>query len=222
MRREVTAGQMFDLEAEFAETFIRKLDLSVFKGIFVAAAHQKRELMVISPEELTEVESVTLRLVISHEARCGGEVEQAIVTVQSSIELADFAICYPVAFGPHHPCQHEQGERTPQTPASPVRKAAQDRRCVPRVGVPVRKEPTIEDENATYVWPARGLASLGALESASQMLQDHKRGKVKGNQRRGLDGEIAPDGFNEIGAFGGGICIVLRLVAIAHAEIFDE
>ena len=100
----MTAGQMFDLEAEFAETFIRKLDLSVFKGIFVAAAHQKRELTVIGSEDLTEVESVTLRFVISHEARCGGEIKQAIVTVHGSIELADFAICYPVAFGPHHPC----------------------------------------------------------------------------------------------------------------------
>src|SRR6516225_11783848 len=118
VRREVTAGQMFDLEAEFAETFIRKLDLSVFKGVFVAAAHQKRELTAIGSEELIEVESVTLRFVISYEARCGGEVEQAIVTVHSSIKLADFAICYPIAFGPHHPCQHlEQRERTAQTPA---------------------------------------------------------------------------------------------------------
>jgi hypothetical protein len=100
----MAAGQMLDLEAEFAETFMRELDLSVFKGIFIAAAHQKRELMVKSSKELTEVEAVTLRFVISHEARCGGEVKQAIVTVQGSIELADFAICYPIAFGPHHPC----------------------------------------------------------------------------------------------------------------------
>jgi hypothetical protein len=60
--------------------------------------------MLIGSEELTEVESVTLRFVISHEARYGGEVKQAIVTVQGSIELADFGVCYLIAFGPHHPC----------------------------------------------------------------------------------------------------------------------
>ena len=54
------------------------------------------------------------------------------------------------------------------------------------------------------------------------MLQDDKRGKVEGDQRRGLDGEIAPDRFDEIGAFGGGIDVVFGLVAIAHADIIDE
>ena len=93
----MAAGQTLDLKAEFTQPFMRELDLSVFKGIFVAAAHQKRELMVISSEELTEVESVTLRFVISHEARCCGEVEQAIVTVQGAMELADLGVCYPVA-----------------------------------------------------------------------------------------------------------------------------
>jgi len=44
------------------------------------------------------------------------------------------------------------------------------------------------------------------------VLQDDKRGKVEGDQRRGLDSEIAPDRFDEIGAFGGGIRIVLGLV----------
>jgi hypothetical protein len=42
VRREVTAGQMLDLVAEFAQPFTREFDLSVFKGIFVAAADQKR------------------------------------------------------------------------------------------------------------------------------------------------------------------------------------
>jgi len=77
VRCEVTAGQMLDLEAEFAQPFMRELDLSVFKGIFVTAAHEERELIAISLEEVTQVEPVTLRFVISHEARCGGEVEQA-------------------------------------------------------------------------------------------------------------------------------------------------
>jgi hypothetical protein len=31
------------------------------------------------------------------------------------------------------------------------------------------------------------------IGAASQVLQDDRRGKVKGDQRRGLDGEIAPD-----------------------------
>jgi hypothetical protein len=97
----MAAGQTLDLKAEFTQLFV--CELSVFKGIFVAAAYQKRELMVISSKDFTEVESVTLRFVIGHEARCGGEVKQAIVTVQSSIELADFGVCYSIAFGPHHP-----------------------------------------------------------------------------------------------------------------------
>ena len=100
--------------------------------------------------------------------------------------------------------------------------AAQHRRGVPRVGVPVGKKPAIEDENSAYVRPARGIAALGALKPASQVLQDDKRGKVEGDQRRGLDAEIAPERFDEIGAFGGGIGIVLGLVAVAHADILDE
>ena len=44
--------------------------------------------------------------------------------------------------------------------ASPGGEAAQHRRGVPRVGVPIRKEPAIEDENASYIRPARGFAPL--------------------------------------------------------------
>jgi hypothetical protein len=54
------------------------------------------------------------------------------------------------------------------------------------------------------------------------VLQDDERGEVEGDQRRRLDTEIAPDCFDEIGAFGGGICIIFGLVAVAHAYIFDE
>ncbi|HKD46904.1 MAG TPA: hypothetical protein VKB67_04415 [Rhizomicrobium sp.] len=43
------------------------------------------------------------------------------------------------------------------------------------------------------------------------MLQDDKRGKIEGDERRGLDGKIAPDRLDEIGAFGRGIGIVLGL-----------
>ena len=88
--------------------------------------------------------------------------------------------------------------------------------------MPVRKKPTIEDENTAYVRPARGFAPLQALKPASQMLQNDKRGKVERNQRCRLDGVRAPDRFDEISPFCGGIRIVLGLVAIAHADIFDE
>jgi hypothetical protein len=88
--------------------------------------------------------------------------------------------------------------------------------------VPVREEPAIEDDNAANGRPAHGLASLGAFEPALQMFEDNKRGEVEGDQRRGLDGEIAPECFDEIGAFGGGIGVVLGLVAVAHADILDE
>ena len=88
--------------------------------------------------------------------------------------------------------------------------------------MPIREEPAIEDDNAAYGRPAHGLATLGAFEPAPQMLEDNKRGEVEGDQRRGLDGEIAPECFDEICAFAGGIGVVLRLVAVAHADILDE
>jgi hypothetical protein len=88
--------------------------------------------------------------------------------------------------------------------------------------VPVREEPAIEDDNAAYGRAAHGLASLGAFEPAPQMLENDKRGEVEGDQRRGFDGEIAPECFYEIGAFAGGIGVVLGLVAVAHADILDE
>jgi hypothetical protein len=56
IRGEVTAGQPLDLEAELAQSFLREVDLLVFKGIFLAAANQEQELIAISLEELTEVE----------------------------------------------------------------------------------------------------------------------------------------------------------------------
>ena len=93
----MAAGQTLDLKAEFTQPLMRELDLSVFKGIFVAAAHEERQLIAIGLEEVTKVEPVALRFVISHEARCCGEVEQAIVTVQGALEFADLGIRYPVA-----------------------------------------------------------------------------------------------------------------------------
>ena len=49
-------GQTLDPKAEFSQSFLREIDLPVFKGIFVAAAHQERELIAISLVEVTEVE----------------------------------------------------------------------------------------------------------------------------------------------------------------------
>jgi hypothetical protein len=69
IRGEVTTGQPLDLEAKLAQPFLREIDLPVFKGIFVAAPHQERELIAISFVEVTEVEPIALRFVVSHEAR---------------------------------------------------------------------------------------------------------------------------------------------------------
>jgi hypothetical protein len=83
------------------------------------------------------------------------------VAVQGAMELAQLGVRYLITFGPHLPyswCPLEQREGTAQAPACPVGEAAQHWRGVPRVGVPVRKEPAIEDEDAAYVGPACGFA----------------------------------------------------------------
>ena len=136
---EVTAWQTLDLEPDVAQPFLCEVDLPVFKGILLAAAYKERELTSVRLEEAAEVEPVALRRMIGHEARCCGEVEQAIVTVHGAVELADLGVRDSIAFGPHHPCQPlEEREGTPQTAAGPVGEAAQDRCRVPWVGVPVR------------------------------------------------------------------------------------
>ena len=141
----MTAGQTLDPEAELAQPFLRKVDLPVLKGIFFAAAHQERELIPISFEEATEVEPIALRFMIGHEACSCSEVEQAIVTVQDAMELADLGISHLIAFGPHHPYHHlEHGQGAAQTTACTVREAAQNWRGGPRVGVPVREEPPLK------------------------------------------------------------------------------
>src|SRR5215470_7547240 len=103
MRGEVPAGQTLDLEAELAQSFLSDVDLPVLKGVFDTAAHQEWELTAISLEEAAEVEPVALRFVIDREARCCGEVEQAIVALHGRMELADLGVRYLIAFGPHHP-----------------------------------------------------------------------------------------------------------------------
>ena len=225
IRGEVTARQPLDLEAELAQSFLREVDLSMFKGIFIAASHQERELIAISLEELVKVEPIALGFVIRHEACCGGEVEQAIVTIQDAMKLVEFGVRYLIALGPHlpdsrHPLEDREG--TAQAPAGPVGETAQHRRRVPRVGVPVREEPAIEDEDSAYVRSVRGFAPLRALNSTSQVLQNDQGGKIESGQRRRPDTEIAPDRFDQIGTLGGRIRIVFRLVAVTHANVLDE
>src|SRR5215467_9042546 len=117
----------------------------MFKWIFIAAAHQKRELIAISLEELTKVEPIALRFVILHEARCGGEVEQAVVTVHGAMEFAQLGVRYVIASGPHLPYSGRSLEpREGKAPAGLLGEAPQHGRRVPRVGVPVREEPSIE------------------------------------------------------------------------------
>src|SRR6516164_2622076 len=128
-----------------------KINLPEFKGIFLAAAHQERELIAISPEETAEVEPITLRFVINHEVCCCGEVEQPIVAVHGAMQLQEFVVCYMIALGPHLPHSGhslEQREGTAHAPSSQVGKAAQHRRGIPRMSMPVGKEPAVENENA--------------------------------------------------------------------------
>ena len=103
VRGEVATWQPLDREPKLAKSFLREVDLLVFEGIFVAAAHQERKLVAISLEEVAEVESVALRSVISLEASCRGKVEQTIVAVHSAMEFAQLGVCYVIASGPHLP-----------------------------------------------------------------------------------------------------------------------
>jgi hypothetical protein len=175
MSGEVTTGQTLDPETEFAQSLTREVDLPVFKRIFIAAAHQERELIAISIKEAAEIEPVALRLVISDKA-CGScEEEQTIVAIHDAMEFAEFGVSYLIAFGPHlsyswHPL--EQREGMAHALAGAVGKAAQHRRGVPRVGVAVREESAIEDEDSAYVRSVRGFAPIRALKPTSQVLQN--------------------------------------------------
>src|ERR1700741_3374962 len=147
----------------------------MFEGIFVASAHKKRKLIAINPEEITEVEPVSLRFVIRHEAGCGGEVEEAIVAVYRAVEFEELSVGYVIAFGPHLPYSWhplKQPQWAANTLAGSVRETAQHRRGVPRVAVPVREEPAIEDENTAYFGPAGGFTAANALKPTSQMLEN--------------------------------------------------
>src|SRR5262245_6935035 len=219
----MTARQALDLKAELAQPFLRQADLPVFKGILVAAADEERELAMINREEASEVEAAALRFVIGREASGSRQVEQAIMAVHGVVKLADLSVSNPVALRPHHACQqleHREGASDPWLESA--RELAQDRRCVPGVRVATWEKPAIKDENAAYVRPARRFTPLRALKPPLEMLQDDKRGKVEGNQRRGLDAKMPPDRFDEIGALSGGIPVVLGFVAIAHTDILDE
>jgi hypothetical protein len=147
-----------------------------------------------------------LRLVIGDEAGCGGEVEQAIVPVHGAVELAELGVCYAIVFGPHLPYSWhplKQPQRAANTLAGSIRETAQHGRGVPGVAVPVREEPSIKDENSAYFGPAGGFTAASALKPTSQVLENDKRGKVEGNQRRRLDAEIPPGCFNKIRTLSG-------------------
>src|SRR5215470_3092433 len=187
MRAEVTTRQTFDLEAELSQSFLRKVNLPVFKGVFVAATHQERELIAIGLEEAAEVEPAALGFVIGREAGGCRQVEQAVVAVQSAMKLADFGVRYVIAFGPQLPYSWhplEQREGPAHAPAGLLGKATQRRRRVPGMRVPVGEKSAVEDENSADVRPVRRFAPLRPLKPASQVLQNDKRGKVKGDQRR--------------------------------------
>src|SRR6201997_1970207 len=98
MRGEVTAGQTLDPGTEIAQPLTREVNLPAFKRHFIGPAPQERELIAISVEERTEVQPVSLRLVISDKACCSCEVEQTIVAVDGAMELAEFGVCYLIAF----------------------------------------------------------------------------------------------------------------------------
>src|SRR5215470_13177473 len=145
----------------------------MFEGVFIAAAHHERELIPVSLEDGAEVEPIGL--VISQEACCCGEVEQAVMAAKGMMKLVDLGVSNLIALGPHHAGHHlEQRERSTHSPAGPFRKTAQDRRGEPRVSVPVREQPAIEYHDPADVRPARGFPPLRSLKSAAQMLQDHE------------------------------------------------
>src|SRR5215813_9988799 len=130
MGGEVAAGQPLDPEAERAQSFLREIDLPVFKGVFVTAAHEKREPIAVRLEEAAEIEAIALRFVISDEARRGGEVEQPIMTVQCLVKLAEFGLRDVMIPRPQLPDAWqplEQREGAAHARVSPVRETAQQR-----------------------------------------------------------------------------------------------
>ena len=117
-----------------------------------------------------------------------------------AVEFAELGVGYVVAYGPHLPYSWhplKQPQRAANTLTGSVRQTAQHRRGVPRVGVTVGKKPPLKMKTPMYIRPAGRFARLSALKPTSQVLKNHKRGKVEGNQRRRLDAEIAPDRFDK-------------------------
>jgi len=109
------------------------------------------------------------------------------VPVHGAVELAEFGVCYVIVFGSHVPYSWhplKQPQRAANTLAGSVRETAQHRRGVPRVRVTVGKKPAIKDENSVYIRRAGRFATLSPLKPTSQVLENDKRGKVEGNQRR--------------------------------------
>jgi len=94
----VTAGQPLDTNTELSQSFLREVNLAVFEGIFVATAHQERELTAIGLKEATQVEPITFSLVILYEPCCSGKKEKPISAVQGAMDLAYLASSYVIIF----------------------------------------------------------------------------------------------------------------------------
>ena len=67
-RGEMPTRQTFDPQAEHRQPLACKVDLTMFEGVFVAAADQERELAAISVEYLLEIQPVSLPLLVGDEA----------------------------------------------------------------------------------------------------------------------------------------------------------
>jgi len=219
----VTAGQTLDLEAKLSQSLLRKVDLPVLKGIFLATSNEERKSSAISRKETTEVEPFGLCFVISREASRGREVEPTIMAVYGVVELANLRVRYLIAFRPHHACQHlERDEGACQSSARPVGKAAQYRRGEPRVRVSAWEKSAIKDEDTADFRRAPKGAPVGPLKTPPKGLHDDERGKVDRYQHCRLNSKMALDRFDKIRPLGGGIRVVLGLVAVAHAYVLDE
>src|SRR5215469_14526245 len=103
------------------------------------------------------------------------------------MKFKKLSVRYSIAFRPHfsdarHHSEHREG--TAYASAGTAGKTTQERRCVPRMSVSIRKKPTIEDECPADHGTAWGFALFHALQPAAQDFQNDKRGKVKGDQSR--------------------------------------
>ena len=94
VRRKVAAGKMRDRESASAQAFFREHDLTtLLERIFVAAAHQERNLAAICLVDAAEIEPASFGAVLRREA--GGTIqEEELSAAQSAV---DKSIILPLA-----------------------------------------------------------------------------------------------------------------------------